>query len=179
LIEKQRERCYNNSIHIYGGQMYTIDFNDDDKTWNNIVTAMDEQGIPFSRLLALRGDLFEPKMSWLRFRAELIHAGKYRLLNEIEQLERVMVTDKVERELYDSYNSGDKDGVDICLKTLNGIIAKSKLGLSKLESDRRIAETGLKAKELAGKGLDKYSTDELEKMLKLVEAKEKEGAGDK
>lgn len=156
--------------------MYTIDFNDDDKTWNNIVTAMDEQGMPFSRLLMLRPDLFEPKMSWLRFRAELIHSGKYRLLNEIEQLERVMVTDKVERELYDSYNSGDKDGVDICLKTLNGIIAKSKLGLSKLESDRRITETGMKAKLLAQNELDKYSVEELEKMMKAIEAKEGDNA---
>mgnify|MGYP006935963506 CR=1 FL=1 len=158
---------------------YIIDLDDDDKTWNSIVSAMDEQGMTFSQLLALRPELFEPKMSWLRFRAELIHAGKYRLLNEIEQLERVMVTDKVERELYDSYNSGDKDGVDICLKTLNGIIAKSKLGLSKLESDRRITETGLKARLLKDNELNKYSTDELEKMMKAIEDKEGDSDGDK
>ena len=153
--------------------MYRIDIDDDDVTWESIVNSMDEEGVPFSRLLMLKPELFEPRMSWLRFRAGLIHAGKYRLLNEIEQLERVMVTDKVERELYDSYNSGDKDGVEICLKTLNGIIAKSKLGLSKLESDRRITETGLKAKMLKDAELEKYDTKELEDMLKVI--KEKEG----
>lgn len=160
-------------------EKYKIDFANDDVTWESVVTAMDREGMPFSRLLVLRPELFEPQVSWLRFRAELIHGGKYRLLNEIEQLERVMVTDKVERELYDSYNSGDKDGVEICLKTLNGIIAKSKLGLSKLESDRRITETGMRAKLMAENELGKYSTEELEKMLKLVEAKEGEEDGDK
>lgn len=155
--------------------MYEIDFNDDDKTWDNIVKCMDAEGVPFSRLLGLRPELFKPQMSWLRFRAELIHSGKYRLLNEIEQLERVMVTDKVERELYDSYNSGDKDGVDLCIKTLNGIIAKSKLGLSKLESDRRITETGIKAKLLKDTELEKYDTKELEDMLRVIKEKEVNG----
>lgn len=158
--------------------MYKIDLDNDDITWDSIVSAMDAEGMPFSQLLGLRPELFEPSMSWLRFRAELIHSGKYRLLNEIEQLERVMVTDKVERELYDSYNSGDKDGVEICLKTLNGIIAKSKLGLSKLESDRRITETGLKARLLKDGELSKYSTEDLEKMLKVIEDKESDD-GDK
>lgn len=155
---------------------YKIDIGDDDKVWSSVVDAMDTEGMPFSWLLGNKPELFEPEISWLRFRAILIHDGRYRLLNEIEQLERVMVTDKVERELYDSYNSGDKDGIDICLKTLNGIIAKSKLGLSKLESDRRITETGLKAKMLKQNELDKYSVEELEKMMKAIEAKEGDNA---
>jgi hypothetical protein len=156
--------------------MYTLDMQDEDKIWETVVDVMDHEGLPFSRFLGICPDKFEPKMSWLRFRAILIHDGRYRLLNEIEQLERVMVTDKVEREMYDSYNSGDKDGVDLCLKTLNGIIAKSKLGLSKLESDRRITETGLKAKMLKQNELNKYSVEELEKMMKAIEAKEDKDA---
>ena len=153
---------------------------DEDKIWETVVEAMDHEGLPFSRLLGICPEKFKPQMSWLRFRAALIHDGRYRLLNEIEQLERVMVTDKVEREMDDSYNSGEKDGVDLCLKTLNGIIAKSKLGLSKLESDRRITETGLKAKLLKQNELNKYSVEELEKMMKAIEAKEDGDAdGDK
>lgn len=156
---------------------YTLDMQDEDKIWETVVDVMDHEGLPFSRFLEICPDKVRPQISWLRFRAELIHDGRYRLLNEIEQLERVMVTDKVEREMYDSYNSGDKDGVDLCLKTLNGIIAKSKLGLSKLESDRRITETGLKAKMLKQSELNKYSVEELEKMMKAIEAKE-EGDAD-
>ena len=76
------------------------------------------------------------------------------------------MSDKIERELYESYNCGDKEGVEICIKTLNGIIAKSKLGLSKLDSDRKLAETRMKFKR-EGSGLEKYDT---EKLLAMLEA---------
>lgn len=144
-----------------------LDFSDDDGLWETIVGMMEEWNQRFSVLLDTRRDLFAEPMSWMRFRARLIHEGKQVLLGEIEQLERYMVTDKIERELYDSYNSGDKDGVEICVKTLNGIIAKSKLGLSKLDSDRKLAETRMKFK-VGTEGLEKYDTGKLEMMLEAM-----------
>ena len=143
-----------------------IDFDDENGLWETVVGLMEEWDQRFSVLLDNRPDIFAEPMSWMRFRARLIHDGKQVLLGEIEQLERYMVTDKIERELYDSYNSGDKDGVEICVKTLNGIIAKSKLGLSKLDSDRKLAETRMKFKRDT-EGLEKYDT---EKLLAMLEA---------
>jgi hypothetical protein len=128
---------------------------------------MEREKQRFSVLLDTRPDLFEAPMSWMRFRARLIHEGKQVLLGEIEQLERYMVSDKIERELYESYNAGDKDGVEICLKTLNGIIAKSKLGLSKLDSDRKLAETRMRFKREDDK-LEKFRTEDLAKMLEVM-----------
>lgn len=144
-----------------------IDFTDEDVLWSTIVDLMESENQRFSVLLDTEPGLFEEPMSWMRFRARLIHEGKQVLLSEIEQLERYMVTDKIERELYASYNTGDKDGVEICVKTLNGIIAKSKLGLSKLESDRRLAETRMRFKREDDK-LEKFDTDKLEKMLAVM-----------
>lgn len=151
----------------------SIDFTDDEKLWGTAVDLMEGEKQRFSVLLDTRPELFETPMSWMRFRARLIHEGKQVLLGEIEQLERYMVSDKIERELYESYNCGDKDGVEICLKTLNGIIAKSKLGLSKLDSDRKLAETRMRFKREDDK-LEKYNTDELTKMLEAI----KNGGGD-
>ena len=142
-------------------------FNDDDALWGTIVDLMESEKQRFSILLDTRPELFAEPMSWMRFRARLIHEGKQVLLGEIEQLERYMVSDKIERELYESYNSGDKEGVEICIKTLNGIIAKSKLGLSKLDSDRKLAETRMRFKR-DGSGLEKYDTEELKKMLGVI-----------
>lgn len=150
-----------------GMEKVRLDFNDDEKLWSSVVDLMETERQRFSVLLDTRQDLFETPMSWMRFRARLIHEGKQVLLGEIEQLERYMVSDKIERELYESYNAGDKDGVEICLKTLNGIIAKSKLGLSKLDSDRKLAETRMRFKREDDK-LEKYNTDELTKMLEAI-----------
>ena len=147
--------------------MYKLDFESDDSLWETCVEAMDKYHQPISWLLSSHSEEFEPRVSWLRFRAELIHRGRYRFLNELEQLERSMVTDKIERELYDCYNSGDKEGLEVCVKTLNGIIAKSKLGLSKLDSDRKLAEAGLKAKVVESE-LTRYDTEELLAMLEAT-----------
>ena len=144
-----------------------IDFTDEDLLWSTIVDLMESEHQRFSVLLDYNPELFAEPMSWMRFRARLIHDGKQVLLGEIEQLERYMVTDKIERELYESYNNGDKDGVEICVKTLNGIIAKSKLGLSKLDSDRKLAETRMRFKREDDK-LEKFNTDELSKMLEVM-----------
>ena len=156
----------------YNGDMYKIDFDDIEGLWESVISAMDTEGERFSVLLSTKGELFEPRMSWMRFRAELIHRGYNQLLNEIEQMERTLVTDKIERELFDAYNSGDKELVDLCVKTLGGVISKSKLGLSKLESDRRVADTSIRARELVA--LEKFDTKDLLGMLK--KAKEIEGA---
>lgn len=152
----------------------SIDFNDDEKLWGTAVDLMEREKQRFSVLLDTRPDLFAEPMSWMRFRARLIHEGKQVLLGEIEQLERYMVSDKIERELYESYNCGDKEGVEICLKTLNGIIAKSKLGLSKLDSDRKLAETRLRFKKGEDK-LEKFKTEELAKMLEVMKDGSNEG----
>ena len=144
-----------------------IDFTDENGLWETVVSLMEQWDQRFSVLLDTRSDIFAEPMSWMRFRARLIHDGKQVLLGEIEQLERYMVTDKIERELYESYNSGDKDGVEICVKTLNGIIAKSKLGLSKLDSDRKLAETRMRFKKET-EGLEKYDTNKLEAMLEAI-----------
>lgn len=152
--------------------MVRLDFSDDEALWGTAVEMMEREKQRFSVLLDTRQDLFAEPMSWMRFRARLIHEGKQVLLGEIEQLERYMVSDKIERELYESYNAGDKDGVEICLKTLNGIIAKSKLGLSKLDSDRKLAETRLRFKKET-ETLEKFDTEDLKAMLdKLDKAQE-------
>lgn len=148
-----------------------LDFSDDDALWGTIVNLMEKWDQRFSVLLDTRADLFAEPISWMRFRARLIHEGKQVLLGEIEQLERYMVSDKIERELYDSYNSGDKEGVEICVKTLNGIIAKSKLGLSKLDSDRKLAETRLKFKK-GEENLERFNTEELKKMLEAIDGRD-------
>jgi len=144
-----------------------LNFTDEDGLWSTIVDLMERENQRFSVLLDTEPELFEEPMSWMRFRARLIHDGKQVLLAEIEQLERYMVTDKIERELYMAYNTGDKEGVEICVKTLNGIIAKSKLGLSKLDSDRKLAETRMRFKKEDDK-LEKFNTDELAKMLEVM-----------
>ena len=151
-----------------GMEKVKLDFNDDEALWASVVDLMETERQRFSVLLDTRPDLFETSMSWMRFRARLIHGGKQVLLGEIEQLERYMVSDKIERELYESYNAGDKDGVEICLKTLNGIIAKSKLGLSKLDSDRKLAETRMKFKK-GDETLEKYDTEDLKAMLEAID----------
>ena len=76
-------------------------------------------------------------------------------------------SDLIERELFRCYNEGDKDGVDLCVKTLNGVIGKSKLGLSKLEGDRRLAETARAIRREEAE-LEKYDTEKLAKMLEAV-----------
>ena len=160
----------NDWLIVYTGGMtekVRIDFTDENSLWETVVSLMERWDQRFSILLDTRPDIFDEPISWMRFRAKLIHDGKQVLLSEIEQLERYMVTDKIERELYDSYNSGNKDGVEICVKTLNGIIAKSKLGLSKLDSDRKLAETRMKFKR-DGEGLEKYDTNKLEAMLEAI-----------
>ena len=147
--------------------MWKIQFSDLEALWRVIVDSIDETGVRFSVLLDREPKRFEGGISWLRFRAELIRMGEYKFLNEIEQLERNLVTDQIERELFRCYNEGDKDGVDLCVKTLNGVIGKSKLGLSKLEGDRRLAETARAIRREEAE-LEKYDTEKLAKMLEAV-----------
>ena len=66
-----------------------------------------------------------------------------------------------------AFNEGDKDVIDLCLKAMNGIISKSKLGLSKGDSDRKSAEMMLRVRR-EGDELEKYDTKKLEEMLKRV-----------
>ena len=104
---------------------------------------------------------------WITFCGEMRVRGHSKILEEIEWLESKIHAVLLERNLMAAFNDGDKDGIDLCLKAMNGIINKSRLGISKGDSDRKAAELMIKVKR-ENEALEKYDTEKLEKMLEAV-----------
>lgn len=108
---------------------------------------------------------------WITFCGEMQLRGYGRVISEIEWLESKIKSRLLELNMMAAFNDGDKEGLELCLKAMNGVISKAKLGIGKGESDRKNAETMLKVNGEKGK-LEKYDTKELASMLKVIEEKE-------
>lgn len=115
---------------------------------------------------------------WITFCGEMRIRGYSRVIDEIEWLESKIHAVVLERNVMDCFNNGDKEGLDLCLKAMTGVISKAKLGLGKGDADRKNAEFLMKIKGDNRDKLEKYDTDKLEAMLEAVKKKEA-GDGDK
>lgn len=168
--------------------MYRIDYSDYDKLYRTAVEIMSKSrevygtAAGFSVILDKEHKLPEGDRvwiegecpDWITFCGELRLRGMSKLIEEIEWLESKIYAVMLERNLMASYNDGDKEGVELCLKAMNGVIGKSKLGLSKGDSDRKNAEMLWKVKRESDE-LAKYDTKKLEEMLEAVKKGEDDG----
>jgi hypothetical protein len=113
--------------------------------------------------------------SWLRLKGEMRRRGLQGILAEIVALEAELLSDNLEREMYEGYNAGDVERVILATKTLAGVLSKAKMYSGKMDSDVKHAliNHGLK-----NDSLKQYGTDELKKLLARM--KDEEGDdGDK
>lgn len=170
--------------------MYRIDYGNDLEIYKTAVKIMSEsKGVygvntAFSVILDKESKLDEKDRMWIEgecpdwitFCGEMRMRGYGKTIEEIEWLESKIHAVLLERNLMAAFNDGDKDGIDLCLKAMNGIINKAKLGLGKGDSDRKSAEFMLRVRQ-ENSSLEKYDTKQLEEMLKVV--KESEDGGDK
>lgn len=161
--------------------LYRIDFGSDIDIYKTAVKIMSEsRGVygvntAFSVILDRESKLDESERKWIEgecpdwitFCGEMRLRGYGKMIEEIEWLESKIHAVVLERNLMAAFNEGDKDGIDLCLKAMNGIISKSKLGLSKGDSDRKSAEMMLRVRR-EGDELEKYDTKKLEEMLAKV-----------
>lgn len=156
--------------------MYTISYDDGGQSiFQATVGIMEETGRKFSRVLNEEFSRSPEDRkyiqgycpSWVRLRGEMRRRGMQGLLSEIIILEQEFIADEVEKELVESYNDGDSKKVDLCRKTLDGLIGKTRLSMAKIESDDRKIMATIGRMQNQPK-LKSYSTDDLKKMLKVT-----------
>lgn len=167
------------------GKMYKIDYGNDLEIYKTAVKIMSESkavygvNTAFSVILDKESKLPEEEREWIEgecpdwitFCGEMRIRGYGRTIEEIEWLESKIHAVLLERNLMAAFNDGDKDGIDLCLKAMSGIINKAKLGLGKGDSDRKSAEFMLRVRN-GDSSLEKYDTKKLEGMLKAIEIEE-------
>ena len=172
--------------------MYRIDYSDNLKIYQTAVKIMSESrerygvSTAFSVILDKESRLPDGEREWIEgecpdwitFCGEMRYRGYGKTIEEIEWLESKIHAVLLERNLMAAFNDGDKDGIDLCLKAMNGIINKARLGIGKGDSDRKSAELLLRTRKEASE-LEKYDTKKLEEMLKVVKANEGVSDGDK
>lgn len=175
-----------------GKEMYRIDYSDSSAIYRTAVKIMSESreryGIStaFSVVLDKESVLPEDKREWIEgecpdwitFCGEMRYRGYGKTIEEIEWLESKIHAVLLERNLMAAFNDGDKDGIDLCLKAMNGILNKARLSLGKNDSDRKDNELMWKVKR-ENDELAKYDTKKLEAMLAVVKDKEGIDGGDK
>lgn len=113
---------------------------------------------------------------WTKLCSELRKNGYGGIVNEIEYLENNMMVKCLGGELWRCYNDGDIEGMKVATSGINGIMAIMKGSFSKIDVDRKNSELALKVRSENDK-LEKYDTEKLENMLKVI--KESEDGGDK
>ena len=170
--------------------MYRIDYSNSAEIYKTAVRIMSESrerygvSTAFSVILDKESRLPEEKREWIEgecpdwitFCGEMRYKGYGKTVEEIEWLESKIHAVLLERNLMVAFNDGDKDGIDLCLKAMNGILNKARLSLGKNDSDRKDADLMMRAKREADE-LEKYDTKKLEAMLEKV--REAEDGGDK
>lgn len=170
--------------------MYRIDYSNSAEIYKTAVKIMSESrerygvNTAFSVILDKESKLPAEKREWIEgecpdwitFCGEMRYKGYGKTIEEIEWLESKIHAVLLERNLMAAFNDGDKDGIDLCLKAMNGILNKARLSLGKNDSDRKDAEVMMRAKREADE-LEKYDTKKLEAMLEKV--REAEDGGDK
>lgn len=165
--------------------MYRIDYGDSGAIYRTAVKIMSESrerygvSTAFSVILDKESKLPEEKREWIEgdcpdwitFCGEMRFRGYGKTVEEIEWLESKIHAVLLERNLMAAFNDGDKDGIDLCLKAMNGILNKARLSLGKNDSDRKDADLMMKVKHEKDE-LEKYDTKKLEAMLAAVKKKE-------
>lgn len=165
--------------------MYRIDYSNSAEIYKTAVKIMSESrerygvNTAFSVILDKESKLPAEKREWIEgecpdwitFCGEMRFRGYGKTIEEIEWLESKMHAVLLERNLMAAFNDGDKDGIDLCLKAMNGILNKARLSLGKNDSDRKDAEVMMKAKREADE-LEKFDTKKLEAMLEAVKKAE-------
>lgn len=165
--------------------MYRINYDNDLEIYKTAVKIMSESkavygvNTAFSVILDKESKLEEGDRTWIEgecpdwitFCGEMRIRGYGKTIEEIEWLESKIHAVLLERNLMASFNEGDKEGIDLCLKAMNGIINKAKLGIGKGDSDRKNAELMVKIRR-ENSELEKYDTKKLEEMLDAVKKKE-------
>ena len=168
-----------------GTDMYRLNYDDELGLYRTAVNIMSESkdvygsNCAFSVILDKEHKLAEEDRNfiegecpdWITFCGEMRIRGQSRIIEEIEWLESKIHAVVLERNVMDCFNNGDKEGLDLCLKAMNGVINKAKLSIGKGDADRKNAEFLMKMKG-EKTNLEKFDTDELEKMLKIVKEKE-------
>ena len=165
--------------------MYRIEYEDPNKIFETAVKIMSESrerygvSTAFSVILDKESRLEEKDRifiegecpDWITFCGMMKLKGYGNVIGEIEWMESKIHSVLLERNLMAAFNDGDKDGIDLCLKAMSGVMGKAKLGLSKGDSDRKNAEALMRIKKEAD-GLEKYDTKKLEEMLEAVKKEE-------
>ena len=172
--------------------MYRIDYGNDLEIYKTAVKIMSESkavygvNTAFSVILDKESKLEEKDRTWIEgecpdwitFCGEMRIRGYSKTIEEIEWLESKIHAVLLERNLMAAFNDGDKDGIDLCLKAMSGIINKAKLGIGKGDSDRKNAELIARLRH-ENNNLEKYDTKQLENMLKVMNESEAADGGDK
>lgn len=165
--------------------MYRIDYGNDLEIYKTAVKIMSESkavygvNTAFSVILDKESKLEEKDRQWIEgecpdwitFCGEMRIRGYSKTIEEIEWLESKIHAVLLERNLMAAFNDGDKDGIDLCLKAMSGIINKAKLGIGKGDSDRKNAELIARLRHDSN-NLEKYDTKQLEAMLKVIKESE-------
>lgn len=165
--------------------MYRINYENDLDIYRTAVKIMSESkavygvNTAFSVILDKESKLKESERQWIEgecpdwitFCGEMRVRGYSKTIEEIEWLESKIHAVLLERNLMAAFNDGDKEGIDLCLKAMNGIINKARLGIGKGDSDRKNAELMVKIRR-ENSELEKYDTKKLEAMLDAVKKKE-------
>ena len=162
--------------------MYTLPA-DGESLYEVAISIMEESRSCFSVILDRESKLPEEQRqwitgrcpSWLRLKGELRRSGNQAILGEIISMEAELLSDNIERELYEAYNDGDVGRVELAAKTLSSVINKMKMNSGKLDGDVKRALVG----NMLAKERDKlkaYSDDELRLLLKKTKD---EADGDK
>lgn len=168
---------------IIGGMRYRIDFDEPEVIYQSAVSIMESTRCCFSVILDRESKRPEGERewiegycpSWLRLKGEMRRRGLQGILAEIVALEAELLSDNLEREMYEGYNAGDVERVILATKTLAGVLSKAKMYSGKMDSDVKHAliNHGLK-----NDGLKQYGTEELKKLLARMKDEEGED-GDK
>lgn len=174
------------NLKSYGtiwGMKYVINLEEPEGLYQVAVGIMEQTRCCFSVILDRESRRPESERqwiegycpSWLRLKGEMRRRGLQGILAEIVALEAELLSDNLEREMYEGYNAGDVERVILATKTLAGVLSKAKMYSGKMDSDVKHAliNHGLK-----NDSLKQYGTDELKKLLARM--KDEEGDdGDK
>lgn len=170
-----------------GKEMYRIDYSNAAEIYKTAVKIMSESrerygvNTAFSVILDKESRRSEGEREWIEgdcpdwitFCGEMRYRGNGKTIEEIEWLESKISAVLLERNLMAAFNDGDKDGIDLCLKAMNGILNKARLSLGKNDSDRKDNELMWKVRK-ENDELAKYDTKKLEAMLDAVKGEEDE-----
>lgn len=68
-----------------------------------------------------------PVCGWQTFCREMLESGQGDWLEKINALDEAVMVKSLERQLLEYQRDGNKEGVDLCVKALGGIVSKKKI----------------------------------------------------